>query len=92
MQKAPRMKNIRGAFHILANNRSNRRNTKRIQQITIDRFVVLDRFGERNVNDLIILDTHHHVTLVIQQGIDRGHTHTSRQDPVLCRGEPPRCK
>ena len=57
MQKAPRMKNIRGAFHILANNRSNRRNTKRIQQITIDRFVVLDRFGERNVNNLIILDT-----------------------------------
>ena len=80
------MKNIRGAFHILANNRSNRRNTKRIQQITIDRFVVLDRFGERNVNDLIILDTHHHVTLIIQQGVDRSHDPMRvRQDPILCR-------
>ena len=84
MQKAPRMKNIRGAFHILANNRSNRRNTKRIQQITIDRFVVLDRFGERNVNDLIILDPHHHVTLVIQQRVDGSHSHPGCQDTILC--------
>ena len=38
------------------------RNTERVQQIPVNGLIILDRFRERYIDDLVVLDTHHHVT------------------------------
>ena len=41
-----------------------------IDQISLDRLIILDSFAEWYVDDFIVLDTYHHVALVFHDSVD----------------------
>ena len=59
---------------------SDRQFAKHIHQFTVNRLVVLDSLGERYINDFIILNTNHYVTLSFHQSLNTGYTHTAGDD------------
>ena len=57
-----------------------------IDQISLDRLIILDSFAEWYINDFIVLDTYHHVALVFHDSVDGSGTQTACQDAVVsCR-------
>ena len=57
-----------------------------MHQMIVDGLVLLDGRIEGDVHDLIVADTNHHVALTVEQSLDTGCTHTTRNDAVMSRG------
>lgn len=49
-------------------------NAQYVDQLLLDRFVVLDCVGKRNVNDFVVTDTDHYVALSFQNGCNGTYT------------------
>ena len=65
---------------------SDRQSTQRRQQVAIDGLVVLNSFGERHIDYLLVRYTHHHVALIVKKGIDGSRAQTRGEYTVArCR-------
>lgn len=49
-------------------------NAQYVDQLLLDRFVVLDCVGKRNVNDFVVTDADHYVALSFQNGCNGTYT------------------
>ena len=57
------------------------------EEFAVDGLVVLDGFRDGDVDDLVVLDTDHHVALIVEEGVDGRGAHARGEDAVEgCRG------
>ena len=47
-----------------------------VHQLLIYRLIILNRLGERHIYYFIILYAYHHVSLIVQKGIDSCRSHS----------------
>ena len=57
-----------------------------VDELAVDRLVDADGLVERNIYDLVVLDSDHHVTLSVLESLDCSDTHAACKDTVVgCR-------
>ena len=63
-----------------------RQHIQHIDQLPVNRLVDADRLVERHVDDLVILDTDHDISLTVLESLDCRYSQAACKDPVVgCR-------